>query len=308
MDENSRTTLVLLAAGMGSRYGGVKQIDGVGPNGEALIDYSIFDALRAGFTDLCFVVRAEIRDSVEAFFAGKFPPGVRVSYAVQSLDDVPAGCTVPKDRAKPWGTAHAVFAARSTVSTPFAVVNADDFYGRSSYATLHEWLVRPGAQPNDFAMIGFRLAETLSPHGTVSRGICSTSEDGYLLDIVEHKKVSQEEHGIESHMDDGTVVRLPADTTVSMNMFGFTPAVFPLIETEFSEFLEKHGEDPKSEFYIPTLMTGLINAGRARMRVLPTSSGWFGMTYHEDRDAVQKRIRERVERGDYPRRLWEGER
>lgn len=305
MEETNRTTLVLLAAGMGSRYGGVKQIDGVGPGGEALIDYSIFDALRAGFTDLCFVVRAEIRDSVEEFFVGKFPDDVRVSFAVQSLDDVPPGCTVAKDRSKPWGTAHAVYAARDAVQTPFAVVNADDFYGRSSYATLHDWLARPAAQPTDFAMVGFQLAETLSPHGSVSRGICSTSDAGYLVDIVEHKNVSRGEDGIESLLDDGTVVRLSADTTVSMNMFGFTPAIFPLIETEFAAFLKKNGGDPKAEFYIPTLMTGLITAGRARMRVLPTSSGWFGMTYHEDREAVQTRIRECVDRGDYPQRLWE---
>jgi len=298
-----RTTLVLLAAGMGSRYGGVKQIDGVGPGGEAIIDYSIYDSLRAGFTDLCFIVRADIEDAVRDFFAGKFPSDIRVSYAVQSLDDVPGDHGVPAERSKPWGTAHAVYAARHVVHTSFAVVNADDFYGRDSYETMHSYLAGCAPDSTDYAMVGFRLDETLSSHGTVSRGICIADEEGFLREIVEHTKIRRNE-SVESTQPDGSVVELRPDSIASMNMFGFTPAVFEQIEREFGRFLAANASDPKSEFYIPSFMTRLINSHDARMKVLKTSSRWFGMTYREDRLEVERRIREYVERGDYPRSLW----
>ncbi len=304
VSQKERTTLVLLAAGMGSRYGGVKQIDAVGPGGEAIIDYSIYDALRAGFTDLCFIVRAEIKDAVREFFSGKFPDHIGVTYAVQALDDLPEGFRVPDERAKPWGTAHAVFAARHVVTTPFAVVNADDFYGQESYAQLHTCLVSLDPDATDYAMVGFRLGETLSLHGTVSRGICSSNADGFLERIVEHKKIEQFGDRIFNVWDDGSTVDLPSDSIASMNMFGFTPSVFPLIDTEFSRFLEQSGTEPKAEFYIPTLMTQLIDGGWARMRVLPTSSRWFGMTYRRDRESVQEQIRGYVECEEYPRKLW----
>jgi len=304
MSQTNRTTLVLLAAGMGSRYGGVKQIDGVGPGGEAIIDYSIYDALKAGFTDLCFVVREEIKDAVREFFAGKFPNEIGVTYAIQSLDDLPGNFQLPTDRTKPWGTAHAVFAARKLVDTPFAVVNADDFYGRDSYARLHAFLAPLEPDATDYAMVGFRLDDTLSPHGTVSRGICSSNADGYLQKIVEHKKIERLGDRIFNVWDDGSSIDLPSDSIASMNMFGFTPSVFPLIDQAFSRFLEQDATDPKAEFYIPALMTRLIDGGKARMQVLPTSSHWFGMTYREDRETVQSQIRGYVERGDYPRKLW----
>ena len=304
MNSNPRTTLVVLAAGMGSRYGGVKQIDGVGPGGEALIDYSIYDALRAGFTDLCFVIRAEIEEAVREFFSGKFPEEVRVTYAVQSLDDVPEGFTAPGDRSKPWGTAHAVYAARGRVTTPFAVVNADDFYGRDSYRQLHAQIGAMGAGDTDYAMVGFRLDETLSPHGSVSRGICATDAEGFLTGITEHKEIRQLGDRIFSTFEDGTTADLPPNSIASMNMFGFEPSVFPLIEREFSRFVAERGSDPKAEFYIHTLMTRLIESGDARMRVLPTSSRWFGMTYREDRESVQAQIRGFIEQGEYPRHLW----
>jgi UTP-glucose-1-phosphate uridylyltransferase len=301
--ETRQTTLVLLAAGMGSRYGGVKQIDGVGPGGEAIIDYSIYDALEAGFTDLCFIVRAEIEEAVREFFDGKFPADVGVSFAIQSLTDIPGNHEIPADRAKPWGTAHAVYAARHAVKNPFAVVNADDFYGRDSYRQLHHYLVGKPAESTDYAMVGFRLDETLSPHGTVSRGICRADSEGYLQEIVEHTKI-QKKDSIESLQADGSVVELSADSIASMNMFGFTPAVFGQIEVEFEKFLQTGASNPKSEFYIPSLMTGLINSGDARMQVLPTSSQWFGMTYREDRAEVESRIRGYVDGGDYPQKLW----
>lgn len=301
---STRTTLVLLAAGMGSRYGGVKQIDGVGPNGEAIIDYSIYDALHVGFTDLCFVVRAEIEDAVREFFAGKFPDGVRVRYAIQSLDDVPGDLEVPADRSKPWGTAHAVYAARHVVDTPFAVVNADDFYGRDAYKTVQAYLAALSNDETDYAMVGYRLEDTLSEHGSVSRGICKKDADGFLASIEEHKKIEKQGSRIVDTLDNGSTVELESDDIASMNMFGFTPAVFPQIDDEFGRFVRKNGDNPTAEFYIPTFMTSLIEAERAQMRVLSTRAQWFGMTYKEDKPAVQARIREFVEAGVYPKRLW----
>ena len=299
-----RATLVLLAAGMGSRYGGVKQIDAVGPNGEAIIDYSIYDALEVGFTDLCFVVRAEIEDAVRGFFAGKFPEEIGVTYAVQSLDDLPGSYRAPDGRSKPWGTAHAVYAARRLVSTPFAVVNADDFYGRDSYRSVHRHITSVDPGGADYSMVGFRLEETLSPNGTVSRGICRKDADGYLVSIEEHKKVERTGDHVYDTLEDGTEVPLALDDVASMNMFGFTPAVFGQIEREFGAFLGTSIDDPKAEFYIPSLMARLIEAGAARMKVLPTASRWFGMTYKEDKPEAQAEIRGLIERGDYPRRLW----
>ena len=298
-----RTTLVVLAAGMGSRYGGVKQIDAVGPNGEAIIDYSIHDALRAGFTDLCFVIRAEIEEAVREFFDGKFPRSVQVSYAVQSLDDIPEGVGKLADRTKPWGTAHAVYAARHSVTTPFAVINADDFYGRDSYLQLNRHLTSIDPVSTEYAMVGFRLEDTLSPYGTVSRGICTTNDAGYLEKVVERTKIERVGNRVQDVQPEG-VTELKLDDIASMNMFGFTPQVFFQIGAEFELFLKERGDDPKAEFYIPSLVTQLIDAGRARMKVLSTRSRWFGMTYREDRPAVQTQIREYIEKGDYPRKLW----
>ncbi len=304
MATDTRTTLVLLAAGIGSRYGGVKQIDAVGPNGEAIIDYSIYDALRVGFTDLCFVVRAEIEDAVRELFAGKFPDSINVSYAIQSLDDIPDGVTAPVEREKPWGTSHAVYAARGVVESPFAVVNADDFYGRDAFKTLHSYLAALANDETDYAMVGYRLEDTLSPHGAVSRGICRKDADGFLESITEHKKIEQTDGRIVARLDDGSSEELQPDDIASMNMFGFTPAVFPQIEREFAEFVRRSGTDPTAEFYIPDLMTRLIAAGAAQMRVLSTKARWFGMTYRDDKQVVQDRIREYVESGIYPKNLW----
>jgi len=300
----NRTTLVLLAAGMGSRYGGVKQIDGVGPNGEAIIDYSIYDALEAGFTDLCFVVRPEIEEAVREFFAGKFDSSVGVHFVHQELDDLPGGRTVTAERSKPWGTAHAVYAARTAVKTPFAVVNADDFYGRDAYRRIHEFLAGSDVTAHEYAMVGYRLADTLSPNGTVSRGICKSDENGYLQSIEEHKQIERSGDRVIDTLPDGSTVKLSGDDLASMNMFGFSPAVFDQIEQEFGAFLDNHGHEPKSEFYIPTLMTGLIEQDAASMKVLSTTSQWFGMTYKEDKESVQANIRGFIEDGEYPRRLW----
>lgn len=289
---------------MGSRYGGVKQIDGVGPHGEAIIDYSIYDALRVGFTDLCFVIRADIEEAVRGFFAGKFDDQVAVSYAVQSLEDVPNGVSSSVKREKPWGTAHAVYAARHAVKTPFAVVNADDFYGRDSYAQAYAFLRDLEETSSEYAMVGFRLDETLSDHGSVSRGICQTDANGYLTSVVEHKKIERIGNRITDLVEDGEPMELAPDDVASMNMFAFAPSVFGYLEEEFARFVKENGSDPKAEFYIPSLMTRLIETERATMKVLPTASRWFGMTYREDREAVQGQVRAFLESGEYPRQLW----
>ncbi|MFP4565577.1 MAG: NDP-sugar synthase [Spirochaetaceae bacterium] len=301
----SDPTLVVLAAGMGSRYGGIKQIDPVGPSGEALIEYSIYDALRAGFTRVCFIVRADIHDAVAGFFDPKLTGRAEVVYAHQELSDVPAGFEVPADRSKPWGPAHAVRAARDAVDGPFVAINADDFYGRASFESVASFL--SGVEPAEprYCMVGFRVDRTLSEHGTVSRALCRVDADGMLSHIEEHKEIERAADGrIVSRLPDGSDLELAADEVVSMNIFGFTPVVFRHFEEEFRAFLAEEGEDPKAEFYLPTVQNNLIRTGRASVRVLPDAGTWFGMTYREDKPMVEAEIRRMVEAGEYPQRLW----
>ncbi len=307
MEANSTRdlTLVVLAAGMGSRYGGIKQIDPVGPSGEALIEYSIYDALRAGFTRVCFVVRADIHDAVAGFFDPKLAGRAEVVYAHQELSDVPDGFEVPADRSKPWGPAHAVRAAREAVEGPFVAINADDFYGRASFESVATFL--SGVEPAEarYCMVGYRVDRTLSEHGTVSRALCRVDDDGMLSHIEEHKEIERTADGrIVSHLPDGTDLELDAGDVVSMNIFGFTPVVFGHFEEEFRAFLAEEGGNPKSEFYLPTVQNNLIRTGRARVRVLPDAGTWFGMTYREDKPMVEAEIRRMVEAGEYPQSLW----
>lgn len=290
---------------MGSRYGGVKQIDPVGPSDEAIIDYSIYDAIQAGFGRVVFVVRREIEDDVRAFFSGKFETRIESEYVYQELSDVPGGFRVPAERAKPWGTGHAVLAAREAIDAPFAVINGDDFYGRSALQTMAEYLA---AQPNDgtdYAMVGYRLDKTLSENGTVSRGIVEHDSDSWLRSIEEHTKLRPSDDVVESLSDDGSIrARFAGDEPTSMNLFGFTPAAMRQFSDEFETFLERFGLQPKSEFYIPYAMNLLQEAGRARMKVLRSDSDWFGVTYKEDRPNVVGRIQALVDAGVYPSALW----
>lgn len=302
--QGNQATLLVLAAGMGSRYGGVKQIDGVGPGGEALIDYSIYDALSAGFSAVCFVVREEIADDVRQFFQGKLPDHVSVTFVNQTLSDIPEGFSVPANRTKPWGTGHAVLAARDAVHTPFAVINGDDFYGRESFQIMFDFLSGKPSTSTEYCMVGYRLRETLSEHGTVSRGICQVREDGYLEGIEEHKQIEKTEDGALSHRPTGSDVRLTGDEIASMNFFGFTPGVFGQLWRQFGVFLKDHATDAKAEFFIPWGLDNLLSAHEASMKVLPTSSTWFGMTYREEKEQVQRAIREFIDQGIYPERLW----
>ena len=290
-------TLVVLAAGMGSRYGGLKQVDPMGPAGETVLDYSVHDALRAGFGRVLFVIRrdfeAEFRASVGARFAGR----VQVDYVFQALDALPEGRTLPAGRVKPWGTGHAVWCAREALAGPFAVINADDFYGAGSFARLAAFLRAAGTAktaPPEFAMVGFRLANTLSEHGAVSRGVCSAGPDGLLADIEEHTGILAAEVGT------GPGARYAPDTIVSMNCWGFTPAFLPQLDACWRAFLAANGASEKAEFYLPFAVNDLLRSGAARVRLLPTEDPWFGVTYREDKPRVQAAIAALVAAGVYP--------
>ncbi len=298
-----KPTLVVLAAGMGSRYGGLKQVDPVGPSGEAILDYSVYDAHRAGFGKVVFIIRRDIeavfRDQVGSKYADVLP----VDYAFQDIADLPAPYTVPAGRAKPWGTAHAIRAARHLVHEPFAAINADDFYGRDAFARLADFLAHPA--PAHFAMVGYRLDRTLSEHGSVARGICSLDEAGHLTKVVEHLKLVKAANGGARDDDPNATLRdFPGDARVSMNLWGFTPDLFDALEARFPAWLAANATREKSEWYIPFVVDEMIHEGAATVSVLPTDSSWFGVTYREDRPFVTASIRKLVDEGVYPARLW----
>ena len=298
-----KPTLLVLAAGMGSRYGGLKQIDPMGPSGETILDYSVFDCLRAGFGKVVFIIRpdfeAAFRDRVIARFAGR----IETDVAFQTLDRLPAGHTLPEGREKPWGTTHAILCARDAVTTPFAVINADDFYGRDSFAVLARRLAAQAVDSTAYSMVGFTLKNTLSEHGTVTRGVCRTDARGFLADIQELSGVRRVDAVVECAGPDGPV-RLTGDEPVSMNFWGFTPRIFPQLEAEFRGFLTAHGSELKSECYIPTTIGSLVNQGQATCEVLRTTSSWFGATYAEDKPVVQASLAALVKQGEYPASLW----
>ncbi len=299
-----KPTLVIMAAGMGSRYGGLKQVEPVGPAGEIVMDYSIFDALRAGFGKVVFVIRKDFADAFTASVAARWAARAAGWQCVfQQLADVPAGYAVPAERAKPWGTAHAVYAARTAVHEPFAVINADDFYGAESFRALAGHLAGLSATATDYCMVGFRIANTLSDNGQVSRGVCHMAADGSLDAIVERQQVEKSGGGARC-VEEGRVLELPADTPVSMNCWGFTPTLFPVLEQEFKGFLAGSGNHLKAEFQLPSVVAAAIRCGAARVRVLATSAKWLGVTYPEDKAAVMAGIRDMVLDRQYPSPLW----
>lgn len=299
-----KPTLLVLAAGMGSRYGGLKQIDPMGPSGETILDYSVFDALRAGFGKVVFIIRPDFEQDFRDRIAAKFAGRIEVGFAFQTIDRLPAGFAVPAGREKPWGTTHAILCARDAVQTPFAVINADDFYGRDSYATLGRYLATLTNASTAYAMVGFTLKNTLSEHGTVARGVCQTDAAGRLTDIQELTKIAKLTQGAEHRGEDGKVVALSGEEPVSMNMWGFTPAIFPQLEADFRAFLAAKGGELKSEAYIPMSVGSLIRDGRATCQVLRSDSAWFGVTYREDKPVVQASIAQQVAGGAYPSALW----
>ncbi len=300
-----KPTLLILAAGIGSRYGGLKQLDPIGPGGEVILDYSIYDALRAGFGKVVFVVRKSIAEAVRSFFEPRLPETLEVRYVYQELDALPAGFTVPAGREKPWGTGHAVLVAAPEIHEPFAVINADDFYGRDAFERVGRFLTEladPGA--NEYALIAYRLGNTLSEHGSVSRGVCSVDEHGFLTQITEHLEITRTDDGIVYRDEAGTLKPIAADTLVSMNLLGFTPTLFRYLDDHFRPFLEKHAGNLKAEFLLPEVLNALIHAGEVRVRVLETRARWFGVTYREDKASAEQRLRELIARGAYPQALW----
>jgi len=297
----SKPTLLVLAAGMGSRYGGLKQIDPVGPNGETIIDYSIFDAMRAGFGKLVFVIRHDIESAFREAIGARFEKRLPVEYVFQELDKLPPGFSVPPNRKKPWGTGQAILMAEPVIREPFAAINADDFYGADSFRVLAEHL-RSGTA--DYAMVGFILRNTLSEFGTVARGACRVGPDGYLQGVTELTKIEKDGPGAKYVDARGAMQRLSGDEPVSMNMWGFTPGLFPHLRQQLIEFLKKHGQEEKSELYIPSVVNELVAARRERCRVLRTTDSWFGVTYREDRPFVVEGIRKLIASGGYPQMLW----
>jgi NDP-sugar pyrophosphorylase family protein len=294
-------SLLVLAAGMGSRYGGLKQIDPIGPEGETLMDYSIYDARRAGFDRVVFVIRKEIEQTFKEAIGARYETRIPVEYVFQELGKLVPGAILQSGRTKPWGTTHAILMAAHAIHEPFAVINADDFYGAEGYRALAHHLQ---AGSPDYAMVGYTLRNTLSDFGAVSRGLCHVDAKGFLQDIAELKSI--ERNGGHAVYIDESGVRMPltGDEIVSMNMWGFTPRVFDQIHANFRKFLDRSGSDLKAECYIPSTMNELIQTGEARVKVLRTVDEWFGVTYREDRPRAVDHIHRLIEGGYYPRRLW----
>ena len=300
-----KPTLVVLAAGMGSRYGGLKQVDPVGPSGEAILDYSVFDAMRGGFGKVVFIIRHDFEDEFKSKVGAKYEGLLPVDYCYQDIADLPAPFKVPEGRSKPWGTAHATRAARSVVHEPFAVINADDFYGRDAFAKLGTFLSSPSSEDGTlhFAMVGYRLDLTLSENGSVARGVCDVAPDGTLRGVREMTKLVRAGDVAENRENPDAPDKVPLAARVSMNRWGFTPGLFTELEKRFPEWLAVNGSKEKSEWYIPFVVDELIHEGKADCRVLPTDSSWFGVTYREDRPYVVSEIAKLVAAREYPANL-----
>lgn len=299
-----KPTLFVLAAGMGSRYGGLKQLDPLGPNGETIMDYSIYDAMQAGFGKVVFVIRKDFEEDFRNKILSKYEGHIPVEVVFQSTDALPEGFTCPADRTKPWGTNHAVLMGKDVIKEPFAVINADDFYGRDAFAVMAKELMRERDKKGDYCMVGFRVGNTMTENGSVARGVCTT-KDGLLSSIVERTAISYDaNHDIVFNDENGVECHLEPTTPVSMNLWGFTPDYFDYSEREFVKFLEKDLNTPKAEFFIPLVVDTLINSGEATVKVLDTDSKWFGVTYAADRPGVVEKFAELHNNGTYPAKLF----
>lgn len=302
-----KPTLLLLAAGMGSRYGGLKQLDGLGPNGETIMDYSIYDAIKAGFGKIVFVIRKDFEDDFRQKVLSKYEGHIPAEVCFQAMDKLPEGFTVPEGRQKPWGTNHAVMMAKGLIHEPFCVINCDDFYNRDAYMVMGKFLSElPEGSKNRYSMVGFRVGNTLSENGTVARGICSKDNDGHLTEVVERTEIMRVDGKVCYKDEEGKWVAVEDNTPVSMNMWGFTPDYFEYSDEYFKEFLSdaKNMENLKAEFFIPLVVNNLIHEGTATVKVLDTTSKWFGVTYAADRQATVDRIQKLIEEGVYPNQLF----
>lgn len=305
----TKPALVIMAAGMGSRYGGLKQIDPVGPCGEIIMDYSIYDALRAGFGKIVFIITKELEEEFCSVIGYRIGEIADTTYAFQSIKDVPAGFVVPVDRQKPWGTAHAVMSCRKVVDTPFAVINADDFYGPSTFQVLCDYLKSAENRKDryQYCLAGFQLENTLTEHGHVARGVCTVDDEGNLLEIHERTKIQKFADAAKYTEDGETWVDIPAGSTVSMNTWGFNPSIFTELEGRFPLFLsENTGSILKAEYFLPTVVDQLISERKANVKVLKSRERWYGVTYREDKPIVKQAVFDLVSRGVYPQNLWEG--
>ena len=299
-----KPTLFVLAAGMGSRYGGLKQLDGLGPNGETIMDYSIYDAIRAGFGKVVFVIRKTFEKDFMEIIAKKYKGQIEIEIVFQEITEVPESITFNPERSKPWGTNHAVLMGKDVINEPFAVINADDFYGKESFQALADFLRSVENKKNDYCMVGYHVGNTLSESGSVSRGVCVVDENGNLSNVVERTSI-EEKGGAIIYLDEvGKEVKIPENTPVSMNMWGFTPDYFEYSLESFKKFLKENGDNLKSEFYIPFVVNELIVSGIVTCKVLDTTSKWFGVTYSEDRPQVVLKINELVRKGVYPEKLF----
>lgn len=300
-----KPTLLILAAGMGSRYGSLKQIEGFGPSEETITDYSIFDAIKAGFDKVVFVISAAMENEFVSSYVKKFPADIHIDYVVQSLDKIPSGIVLNPDRVKPWGTGHAVMVASEKIKGPFAVINADDFYGQISYALISDYL--QNIEENDiseYCLVGYKIENTLSKYGTVSRGVCHVNDQAFLSDIHERTRIERIGGKIVYLDQNGVRNEIPEGSLVSMNLFGFMPSFFNYLKEEFESFISLHSNDLKGEIYLPFVVDNLIKAGKARVKVIETPESWFGVTYKEDRPHVREMIKELVQKGKYSSTLF----
>jgi hypothetical protein len=301
----TKPTLLVLAAGMGSRYGSLKQIDPVGPSGETIIDYSIYDAIRAGFGKVVFIIRKSFEQDFKDIFITKLQPHIPVEYVFQELDKVPEGLAVSPERTKPWGTAHAVLMAKDIINEPFAVINGDDFYGSGAFQTMADYLNSLTAETQtQYSLVGYQVGNTMSENGTVSRGICKEDENEFLVSVTERHHIQYAQGGIAFKDDDDSLVFLKPDTLVSMNFWGFTPEYFKQTEALFSDFVKTNSDSLKAEFYIPFAIDNLITKNIASVKVLRSDAKWFGVTYKEDKPLVIEKLAQLIKAGVYPAKLW----
>ncbi len=289
-------TLLVMAAGMGSRYGGLKQLDSVGPNGETIIDYSVYDSIQAGFNKVIFIIRKDFEQEFKSQISNKYIGEIKTEFAFQDIHDLPNEFKCPEDREKPWGTGHAILTCRNMIKEPFVAINGDDFYGLESFKVIADYYKNGG---NTFSMVAFQLDKTLSEFGGVSRGLCQV-KDGFLDTVVETENLKNTENGISSDGDIG----LKGDEPVSMNVWGFTPDLFHYLKTMFLDFLQEHGEEMESEYLIPTVVNDLVGSGEKKVHVLNSSEKWFGVTYKEDKPIVMQKIQELIQKGNYPKNLF----
>lgn len=297
-------TLLVLAAGMGSRYGGLKQLDKVGPSGETIIDYSVFDAIEAGFNKIVFIIRKDIEKEMNELLFEKYRKRIKVEYVFQELENLPDGINPPEGRTKPWGTGHAVLMAKNVINEPFVVINADDFYGKSAFKVVADYMKSQSKDATGrFCMAGYLLKNTLSEHGQVSRGVCTVNKNMEMTEIVERTKIGLK-YDIIVADNNGEELVLSGNEYVSMNFWGFTPDVFPALESEFKGFIINNRDNLKSEYYIPTIVSHQVNSGKATVKVLEAKDQWFGVTYQEDKPIVVEKIKELTQSGKYPNKLW----